>query len=91
MKKTKHTKKPQPIHPFSVGLAWQHLLEATDIISQAVLGFKESEKTNLMSSIVRLSLILRKNPKSKEVQKELNDCLNRYSKQYDWLYYHENR
>ena len=70
--------------PLNVGLAVSRLALAIDELCEQSMGYKPSEQIRLARYVVLLMLVLRRNPRSKQTKKELNECLDRWEKEYGW-------
>ncbi len=83
MKKKKW--EPQPIDPFNAALVLSKLQSAIDEMCYVSLQYRPSDKNNLTNWIARYASLLRKNPGSEEIKKELNSLLDDYEKKYSWI------
>jgi len=75
--------KPRPVDPFVAGIIVQRLYESIDELCFAAMGYKPTARNQLMESIVRMSLVVRKN---EAVREELDELLDQYDKKYGWLH-----
>jgi hypothetical protein len=73
------------VAPFNVGMALQHLEQATDELNWASVGFKPSERNHLARLVTRMALLFRKQPDNKEITIEYNRLLDEYEKKFAWI------